>query len=200
MARNGKNNIRPGGRVMSILMDGKKTVLASGLVLVMAFMWVRVLTGNKPSSAAAAPAPRQTEPVVQRVIAKVKLVELPKIPGRNDSIYKDCFNMQNRACFRQVADVQRTSADTEVLIVPPNRDQEVIQQVAQTLKLGAVLRNPSPQAFVNDRFLAVGDTFTVEHSAGPLEFEVLQIHEDSVLVECHGIQLTLKLASMEVRK
>jgi hypothetical protein len=58
--------------------------------------------------------------------------------------------------------------------------------------LEAVLQNDRRRAFVNDRLLAVGDTFLVEHGAGPVLFEVLQIQDDSVLVECNGIQLTLR--------
>jgi sRNA-binding protein len=109
--------------------------------------------------------------------------------------------MQNRAPFRQSASAPGAGTDTEVRVVVPDRDQEVVQQVAQTLKLEAVVRSDSPWAFVNDRMLRIGDKLTVERGAGHLEFEVLQIYEDAVLVECNGIQLMLKLAQvMEVRK
>jgi len=83
-----------------------------------------------------------------------------------------------------------------------NRDQEVVRQVAQTLRLEAVsLRSENPQAFLNDRLLGVGDTLTVEYGSDCLEFEVLQISDNAVLVECKGIRLALKLAPLsDVRK
>jgi hypothetical protein len=77
----------------------------------------------------------------------------------------------------------------------------VIQQVAQTLKLTAVLRNGSLQAFLNDRLLKVGDTFPVERQGRGFEFEVLRVYAVAVLVKCNDIQLTLQLTQSEdVRK
>ena len=109
--------------------------------------------------------------------------------------------MQDRAPFRQSAAAPDTGASTEVQVVSLNRDQEVVQQVAQTLRLEGVVRSGSPLAFVNDRMLGIGDKLTVDHDGGRLEFEVLRIHEDAVLVECNGTQLTLKLAQvLEVHK
>ncbi|MGE5296814.1 MAG: hypothetical protein ACM3VT_18495 [Solirubrobacterales bacterium] len=165
-------------------------------------MWIRVLIGHKPESAAAAGNRTQTSAAAQTGSAAVtiKMIPLPRISGRNDSIHRDCFSMWDRAPFRQLV-APETSTDAEVPPVTGNRDQEVIQQVAQTLKLEAVVRNGSPHAFVNDRMLGVGDRFTVERGAACFEFEVLRIDEGAVLVQCNGIQLTLKLAqSVEVQK
>jgi hypothetical protein len=184
-------------------MDGKKTVLATALMVVMAVMWIRVLVGHKPGSVAAAPVAGEAAVATEkRPAGKARMVELPRILGRNDSIGRDCFNMQEWAPARQSATGPSTGTDAEVPVVSPNRDQEVVRQVAQTLRLGAVsLRSENPQAFLNDRLLGVGDTLTVEHGSGCLEFEVLQISDNAVLVECKGIQLALKLAPVaDVRK
>jgi hypothetical protein len=204
MAHNQKHRIRPAGRVVDFLRDGKKTVLATALVLVMAVMWIRVLIGDKPGSAAAATGrPRATETAQKEPArARTRMVELPRVSGRNDSIDRDCFNVQEWAPVRRSATGPSTSTDTEVPVASPNHDQEVVHQVAQRLRLEAVsLRSENPQAFLNDRLLGVGDTLTVEDGTACLEFEVLRINEDSVLVECKGIQLALKLAQVvDVRK
>jgi hypothetical protein len=203
MARNQKHKIRPAGRIIDLLMDGKKTVLATSLVLVMAVMWIRVLIGHQPGSAAAAVRGDQTAAAGRKdpAPARIRMVDLPRIPGRNDTILRDCFNMQNRTPFRLTAAAPSTGTGTEVQIVSPNHDQEVVEQVALTLKLEAVVRSDTPWAFVNDRMLRLGDKFTVERGADKFEFEVLHIYEDAVLVECRGIQLTLKLAQFaDVRK
>jgi len=190
--------------VVDLLRDGKKTVLALALVLVMAVMWIRVLVGHRPASAAAATSSPKVAAGAQREPARgrARMVELPSVPGRNDCIHRDCFNVQEWAPVRQSAAAPGTSTDAEVPVVSPNHDQEVVHQVAQTLRLEAVsLRSENPQAFLNDRLLGVGDTLTVEYGSACLEFEVLQIKEDAVLVECNGIQLALKLAQVgDVRK
>lgn len=201
MARNPSANNRSTSRTMDFVIDEKRKVLACALILVMVFMWIRVLTGRKPGSAAGASAPTQAQPATPQAAARLTRVEVPRIPGRNDSVHKDSFRMQDRAYFRQLAAVPNTGTDTEVPVVSSNRDQEVVQQVARTLKLEAVLRSQTPRAFVNDRLLGTGDKFVVEHGAGSFEFEVLRIDDDAVLVECNGMQLTLKLAQyVDVRK
>jgi hypothetical protein len=202
MTRRQKTSVTPSSRIGELLADGRRTILACALVVVMAVMWIRVLIGHKPASAGAAPAQNPTtQTESDKPNVKVRMVDVPTIPGRNDSIYSDCFKMQDRAPFRQSATAQNPGTDPEVHVVSPNHDQEVIQQVAQMLKLEAVLRNGHPLAFLNDRLLGVGDTFTVERGTSVLEFEVLRIGEDAVLVECNDIQLTLQLAqSMDVRK
>ena len=201
MARNEKQRVLPAGRVADLFLNGKRTILASAMVLVMAIMWIRVLIGHAPRSAAAAPQQTQAAQANQKGPGRVRMVELSRVPGRNDVIHGDCFDVRNRTQFQPSAAVPSTSTEKEVPVVAPNHDQEVIQQVAQTLKLEAVLRNDNPRAFVNDRLLGVGDRFTVERGTSFLEFEVLWIYEDAVLVECNGIQLTLKLAQyVDVRK
>jgi len=203
MAHKREHGVGPGGRIADLLMDGKKTVLATTLMVVMAVMWIRVLVGHKPGSVAAAPAAGEAAVATEkRSGGKARMVELPRILGRNDSIGRDFFNMQEWAPARQSAMGPSTGTDAEVPVVSPNRDQEVVRQVAQTLRLGAVsLRSENPQAFLNDRLLGVGDTLTVEHGSDRLEFEVLQISDNAVLVECKGIQLALKLAPVaDVRK
>ncbi|MEN6578123.1 MAG: hypothetical protein ABFD90_17395 [Phycisphaerales bacterium] len=199
MAHRRRTGIRPSGRIMAVLADSRKTVLACSLVAVMAIMWIRVLIGHKPASAGAAPKQAATTQPNEPA-ARVRMVEVPRTPGRNDSIDRDCFNMQGRTQFQRSVAVQNTGTDTEVPVVSPNHDEEV-KQVAQTLKLEAVLRNGTPLAFLNDRLVQEGDTFTVERGTSVLEFEVLRIYEDAVLVKCKDIQLTLQLAQfVDVRK
>jgi hypothetical protein len=189
-------------RALDLLRDGKKTVLAVSLVMVMAVMWIRVLIGHRPGSASAVER-RDTNAATASEPAKTQttMVPLPRIPGRNDVIGGDCFSIRDRTPFRRFAAAPETSTDSEVPGETTHRDQEVIQQVAQTLKLEAVVRRDGPpRAFMNDRMLEVGDRFTVERGAACLEFEVLWIDEGTVLVKCKDVQLALKLAqSTEVQ-
>jgi hypothetical protein len=203
MTRNRKREAQAAGRALDLLRDGKKTVLAVSLLVVMAVMWIRVLVGHRPGSAAAAveqPAATATG-TTEAVGPRITMVPLPRVSGRNDGIGRDCFSMRDRAPFGQVAAAPETSTDPEVPSETTHHDQEVVQQIAATLKLDAlVCRDGPPRAFVNDRMLEVGDRFIVERGAASLEFEVLRIDENAVLVECNDVQLTLELAqSVEVR-
>lgn len=194
MGHNRKSNLRPARAILDHLaVNGKKTVLALALIVFMGLMWIRVLTGQKPGSAGAAPEPTLNERAGPETLAKVQFIELPKLPGRNDSIYGDFFAIQDRAHFRP-NDMRNTGTETEVRVTSPGHAQEVIRRIAERLKLEAVLWSENPQVFVNDRLLKVGDTLPVKEGAKTLNFEVLRINENSVLVGCDGTQLTLKLA------
>lgn len=173
---------------------GKKTGVACALILLMVFMWGRVLLGHRPAGATAAtPVPKPQSPPQPQPV-KVKLVELPKLSGRNDSIQRDFFTAKDGPYSRRKAAGQDTGTDKEVRVISSNGVQEVIRRIAQTLKLEAVLWSESPRVFVNDQLLNVGGKFTVKDGAASYEFEVLQIYVDSVLVRCEGVQLTLELA------
>jgi len=175
-------------------MGGRKTAVAGALILIMLFMWIRVLVGHRPAAAAAAPPPRPAETPAQRAPVQRTLVELPKLPGRHDAIQRDFFAIQDSSYFRRQAAGRNTGTETEVSLTFTPDAPEVIQRAARMLKLEAVLWSDSPSAFLNDRLLTVGDRLLVKSGAASFEFEVLQIHVDSVLVECRGVQLAVKLA------
>jgi len=198
MAHNRKMSVPSAGRLFERLRMGeKKTIMAGVLISVMLLMWVRVFIGHRPAAAAAETAapPKSAETLRRPAPVKVKLVELPKSPGRQDAIERDFFTVKDRANFRPNAG-RNPGTDTEVPMTSSNFAQEGIQRVAQTLKLEAVLWNESPRAFINDQLLSVGGKLVVKDSTQVFEFEVLQIYVDSVLVRCEGIQLTLELAQI----
>jgi hypothetical protein len=188
-----KRTTRSANRTMNYLAaGGKKTVLAIGLVVIMAIMWFRVLTGHKPQSAASKPllnSPEQDQSPVQ-----VRFHNLPIIQGRNDRIDQNFFTVQDWNGFSRDANKENAGTDPEVHVVAPDRTQEVIARVAQRLKLGAVLWSENPQIFANDQFYQVGDTIKLQEGADTYKFEVVQIEADSVLVRCRERELTLNLA------
>jgi hypothetical protein len=173
---------------------GKRTVVAGVLVLILVFMWLRVFLGHGPAGATAAPRASAAATDAPPKTTSVQRIELPRIPGRNDSIQRDFFTMKDRSLFRRQAAGGGTGTGTEVTVTSSQDVPEVIQRVARTMKLEAVLWNESPRIYINDRLLEIGDRCVVKNGAQSYEFEVLQIYVDSVLVECAGVQLTLKLA------
>lgn len=197
MAHNRNMSVPSVGRIFDRLrIGGRKTAVACALILVMLFMWVRVFLGHRPAAAAAAPAPASSASAPRPAPVKVTLVDLPKVPGRHDSIERDFFTVPEGTALRRSSAGRNTGTEEEVPVVSTNRVQEVIQRVAKTMKLEAVLsrERESPRVYIDDQLLSVGGKFTVKDGAAVLEFEVLQIHDDAVLVGCEGIQLTLELA------
>jgi len=181
--------------------DRKKTVVAFSLFAVMTLMWIRVLTGRKPNSAGAAPAPAGAQQPAAQPDLNVRFVALPKVLGRNDGINRDFFAARDWEAFRRAAREQNANTGTEVHVVSSDHAQEVAIRLAEKLRLEAVLWSENPKAFVNDELLSVGDKLTATDGSDTCEFEVLRIYEDAVLIGCRGTQLTLKLAQyLDVRK
>ncbi len=201
MARSKRTGVRSAGQLLDHLMiDRKKMAVAFGLVAILAIMWGRVLLGRKPAAAMARETVTRAS-VRPEPPRQVRFVELPKVPGRNDTIERDFFAVQDRACFRPKGSARNPSADPEVHVVSPDHAQEVIRRIAQRLKVEAVLWSENPQAFINDQLRRVGEKITLKEGTGSFEFEVLRIYEDSVLVGCNGTRLTLKLAQdLDVHK
>lgn len=194
MMRKRINTSRSANRAMSYLVaDGKKTVVAVGLVAIMAMMWFRVLTGRKPQSAAATQPSEQTQKE-NTASVNLRFHDLPTIPGRNDRIDRNFFAVENWDLFSRDVRRHTSSTGSEVHVVAPNRTQEVIVKVAQRIRLEAVLWSDNPQIFANDQLYRVGDTLELKDGTDTYVFEVVQIEADSVLVRCREQQLTLMLA------
>ncbi len=190
------------GQILDRLrMGGKRIVVACALISIMLFMWARVLIGHRPAAADAASPSRPAATPPGTGPGKVTFVELPKTPGRQDSIARDFFAAPEGSFIRRNTADRNTGTDKEVPSVSSYNVQEVIQRVARKLKLEAVLWSESPRAFLNDQLLSVGSKLTVKDGTASFEFEVLQIYMDSVLVGCEDMQLTLKLAqNLEVNQ
>ncbi len=178
-----------------LLRDGRKVGIAIALVAVMAIMWLRVLTGQKPRAASATSAPAQQTPATQTPRKQMRYVELPVEAGRNDRIHRDFFTSKNWSRFSKGSQSPGTGSDTEVQKTPLNRTQEVAAKLAQTLRLEVVvLLRGDPQAVVNDRRVRVGDTLQLKDGSEVYAFEVVRIEEDKVLVTWNDRQWTLKLS------
>jgi hypothetical protein len=194
MAYSDRNGLSQARRVLDRLaVDRKRTAIATCLLAVMAFMWVRVFLNRKPSPAAADTPTAQAQPRSAKAPKTVCYLKLPNTPGRNDYINRDFFAARDWECFRQVPGSPRQGPGTRMRDTTSNRDQEVIARVAHKMQLQAVLRDGNPRAFLNDQLLRMGDRFIVRDGPDTYEFEVLRIYEDSVLVGCNQTQVTLKL-------
>ncbi len=171
------------GRLMNRLAaEKKKSIIALSLIGIMAFMWVRVLSGKSPQTAEAAllanaATEEKTEPEL-----KISFIELPNVKGRNDVLTKDFFVVGSKGLV--VEDVDTASGGSE----------EKVRSIAGQLKLEAIELGKNPRAFISDVLLKVGDKLSVKDGKNTYECEVVRIEKETVLIRCGEVEITLKIA------
>lgn len=188
-----KQNVRGDGkganRVFSRLAaEKKKSIVALCLIALMGFMWVRVLLRKAPKSAEAAVGQEEVKSSTSEL--KISFIELPEVAGRNDALTRDFFAAD---------DWQSFMSGGEVNVVPGNDDEEIVKRVVEKLlKLEAITLGENPQAFINDKLLAVGDRLLVVEGVDTYECEVVGIEEKTVFIRCGEMEITLKLTQASI--
>lgn len=177
---NGNVANRPSGRLAA---EKKKTVIALCLIAVMAFMWLRVLGKRTPKSAEATLVAQGAAGGQPNSELKISFVELPEVKGRNDVLTRDFFAM----------DGGNLGDAGEVNVLSGYGGGELVRRIAEKLKLEAIRLGENPQAFINDKLLAVGDKLPILDRANTYECEVIGIEENTVSIRCGEAEITLKL-------
>ncbi|MCK4292456.1 MAG: hypothetical protein KAY65_04620 [Planctomycetes bacterium] len=196
MRQNARNNEGGANRLFSQLAaEKKKGAIALCLIAVMAVMWVKVLTKEGPESAEARFVTEQTDAEEQLSEAlKISFVELPEVPGRNDMIGRDFFDAADWQDFKLDQEINSTVIDIEeVSATSTDVSEEVVAQLTQLLKLQAIGLGETPQAFINDKLLSVGDKMVVGDATETYECEVVEISKSTVLIRCRDVEMVLKL-------
>lgn len=197
MKQNVANNSSRTNKLFTRLaVEKKKAVLAFSLIMVMAFMWVRVLSKKTPNAAEAALTTQQ-EKLDERENSRLKLsfVELPKVPGRNDVITIDFFDSNGWQGFMKDEDGRSLTGREEVSVVSKDGSEEVLIKIAGKLKLEAIELSDMPCAFINSKLLLVGDKLHLKDGVNAYECEVVRIEENVVLLRCAEVEVKLRLMS-----
>ena len=183
MKQNVRNDGKGANRLFSrFAAEKKKGIVALCLIALMGFMWVRVLLRKTPESAEAAVVDQDMKQSNSQL--KISFIELPKVAGRNDALTRDFFAAD---------DWQSFMSGGEVNVVSRDGDEEIVKRVAEKLKLEAIGLGKNPQAFINDKLLAVGDKLLVAEGADTYECEVVGIEEKTVFIRCGEEEITLRL-------
>ncbi len=184
MRTNGDKTDRTLNRLVNRLSaDKKKCVIAAALIVLMIFMWVRLLGGKGPQSARAAEGSQPTGGNQNSGVEnlKVEFVELPYVEGRHDVLARDFFRMDGQF-----------SGTSEASIVSADAGKDGVREVAQGLRLDAISMGPQPEAFINDKLVKVGETVVVEGSKS-YQCQVRSIRANSVIVKYEETEIELKL-------
>jgi hypothetical protein len=197
MRQNAGNNSRGANRYINLLAaEKKKAVLALCLIVLMAFMWIKVLTKTSPK---AANAELITELInnmetQSETELKISFIELPRVAGRNDVVTRDFFASNG---WQDFVDGWGPKVGVEEIdIVSKDDDQEVIRRVAENLKLEAIVSSKIPLAFINNEVLRVGDKLFVSDGIDRYECEVVEIKENIVVMSCKESKITLKMTQV----
>ena len=160
----------------------KKTAVAVCMILVMVFMWVKVLLPNAPGSAAA----DVVDDTVQQSQSKLKIiyVPLPVVAGRNDTLARDFFAIGDGFI----------SGGAVVNVISGSETEELIRRIAEKLKLEVIVSGENPQAFINDVLVSKDDKLVVKEGENEYEFVVVKIGQDTVFIRCQETEIALKLA------
>lgn len=198
MKANVTHNRGPAGRFLGRLAAAKRKSIATAcLIIVMIFLWVRVLTRHAPEGADAAPAVEQTGvQTASSPVPNVSFVDLPKVAGRNDVVTRDFF-----ACngWRHFTGTRQRFADIEeVNVLSQNGSEESIRKVAEKLRLEAIVLSSNPRAFINNKVLCVGDRMLIDDGNEKYECEVMTIEENTVTIKCREAEITLKLVPVSM--
>jgi hypothetical protein len=192
MRQNMVNNNNGAKKILSHLAaEKKKATLAVCLILLMAFMWVRVFF-KKPQSAEGKMISDQTKnEQSSNPTLKISFIELPEVVGRNDIISRNFFASNGWQNFNgrggNIVSIE------EVKVVQGDVTEKVIKKVVQKLRLEAIWIGDSPKAYINDKVHSVGDTLLVNDGADQYEFEVVAIEDNTVLIRCGKAEVKLKL-------
>ena len=177
--------------------EKKKAVAALCLVVVMAIMWIRVLTNKGPETAEAVLTAELLN--VEDTSAEklnVSYIKLPQVAGRNDVITRDFFASNDWRYFKAGKE-RNLAVIEEVNIVSKNGNEEVIRKVAEKLKLEAiVVLSSKPRAFINNKVMSIGDRVLIRDGIDTYECEVIDIKENVVVIKCREAEVTLKLTQV----
>ncbi len=176
-----------GGAMERFAAEKKKTVMATCLIVLMLFMWVRVLTRSGPEKASAALS--ESSGQVESVI-EISYVDLPNISGRNDIIGRDFFKIDN---WNDFSGGRFDVESYEVVTDDSQDDQMITDYIAKALELEAVVMGDRPQAFINGMLVSAGDRIEIDQDANELIIEVTKIKGDQVVLEYDDLEIKLKV-------
>jgi len=165
--------------------EKKKSFVAISLIVLMLFMWGKLLAGKGPDSAQGAIYQQQTASAQNKdqLGINIEFVDPPFAKGRHDVLKRDFFNVETGVF----------AANNQVNIVSTNGEAGKIQYIADKLRLEAISMGSQPEAFVNDRLVKVGDILIVSDGSKNYDCEIVRIENMTVFVKCGKAEIELKL-------
>ena len=171
--------------------DRKKLFVAVGLIAIMAFMWIKVLTGKSSVKDAAAAtdlaaAQQQKHPEVE-----ISYIDLPVVAGRNDMLTHDIFDAKGFNAFTS----GKNRVDADISNDDHQRTHQAnIRKIAARLKISAIITGAKPEAYIEDKLVSVGSTLPVSYDNRIYRFTVTRISQEQVTLKWKDFVVNLKMS------
>jgi hypothetical protein len=187
-----KNNNNRSNEILSRLAaEKKKTAMAICLIVLMTFMWIKVLFRKTTAAEAKTTTKNTTQQDESKSQLKISYIDLPEIPGRNDVITRDFFASNDWQNFNSKG--KNIVSIEEVNVVSGDGIEEVIKKVVEKIKLEAIVVGDNAKAFINNKVHSVGDKLLIKDGTNQYECEVVAIEENAVVIRCSESEVKLKL-------
>jgi hypothetical protein len=180
-----------------------KIILAVALIAVMGFLWIRMfLRHGKPAAASGkSPVPKAAQAAGAKSTAppvRLSYAPLTIVPGRQDRLARDLFSVPDKAVFPwqqkvlPVPQAEKPGADTP----PEDPWEKLIRPLVERMVVDAIGTDPkgTAQAFIQDRFLSVGDVLPLKQGQTLYELKVKQIHSNAVVLGWQDHEVTLRMS------
>lgn len=182
--------------------DRKKMIIAAALILLMIFMWVRVILSSRvgnDASAANAETQAAIENTQQQTAEEIKIdyIELPVVSGRNDKLSRNFFDADSFSAFPLDPDGNYVPGSGSRETSDSQGQNRNIDQILQTIKIDAIIvgdKSGTGEVFIAERLLSNGSTFDVEHKGRIYEFEVMEVFELKVVLKWEDVTVTIKMS------
>ena len=186
-------------------MDKKKLVLAAGLIVVMAFMWVRVFTAKKETPLSSVDAFIAENALNQNSSSqglKVEYTSLPFVMGRNDELEKDFFDVGNLSSLkggRGFSGFENTNSN-EIYGSATVLSKSDLADAAKNIKLQAVLAGDDPEAFIENEIYKLGQFFVLEYKGRAYKLKISSIESGSVKLNHEGVEIEINIVEAHEAK
>lgn len=168
-----------------ILADKKKSGAMLALLLVGLLLWGRLLLKDVPKTATAVPgstATHDADDALELVKDQAPRVEVDW-PA---DLPRDLFVFDASRYRRTVTDDTRDAAEKSPRVLTDKDLQiEALRRRARDLTLQSVITGSEPRAMINGRFMKIGQSVN--------GFELLEIHERSVILLMQDVKLRLSM-------
>ena len=176
--------------------EKKKAIVAVCLVVVMGFMWLRVITKKSGSvqSVQASGLGRGSEKDVGGI--RLSYVKLPEIEGRTDVLSRDFFAVNDWSSFDGFGGLKDRSA--QMIGGAETEQTEKIKNAAKELSVGVIVLGQRPHVYIEGELLSAGQSLSFKHRNESYEFKVLKIFENKIELQCDGIAVVKKLIQFSI--
>ncbi len=176
-----------------------KVVMATVLICVMGFMWIKVFVNNKnqkneAKAAVARAAAENTGTAGQKKgQLRISLHPLTVVPGRNDVLTNDFFTADRWDAFPSEKGATTGTFPGKMVL----NDADHIKKIAKSITLEAVIAGTNPEAFIDGKLVSVGHKLAVRYNGRIYEFIVTGIHENKVVLKWNDFTVNVKMSQLD---